>query len=603
MKAEGKALRFLCDMKILEVPFFQRKYVWEKDNWEELLEDLIEMNKSHFLGSIILKNEEEREGKDKKFFIIDGQQRLTTLSILIKALYDCMKNEQDIIIDDAKAALFYKSKPLDSEYKISIKHSYNDAKQFEEVIGKVHNNVEIESSITQEKAKEDDGLIKKCYKYFYAELSKIYKTNPEKIKDFWNFLFNPNNTILVVIELSATDEEQKIFDTINSAGIRLSGADIIKNMLYQHLMELLDDREYTTKYYKDTWEKVFENDEEVAYWSQEKATGRLKSQNIELLLRSVAIIKGIFDPNKDSLSNLPALYKAYIKGNDGEATSLNEEKTKQLIEEIINYARLYKVSIPEFDGSELFTFDDVQMRLCKILDEHDITSFNPYILYLLQEYKNDEQTLNQKLKTLECLIVRSIITKKSTKDFSKLSLNAIKDNSIVKERCSEITQEMLKNGIKTGVSNKTGKTLLFWIELYRRQKQHDEVQNLQYSFQLEHIMPKKWQEHWKEVPFVDENNIENKKDGAKMRDKKVTSLGNMTLLMGKLNPIIANHIFKLKMEGLGRKRGIIKSSPLLITQEDIVKNVYNKGNTWNEAEIYKREAFLANEIIEIWGQD
>jgi len=604
MKAEGKALTFLSGMKILEVPFFQRKYVWKKDNWEELLEDLLEINKSHFLGSIILKSAEEREGKDKKFFIIDGQQRLTTLSILIKALYDCMENERDIIIDDAKAALFYKSKPLDSEYKISIKHSYNDAKQFEEVIGSVHDNFVITSSIMQEKANDEDSLIKKCYKYFYAELKKIYKATPDKIKNFWNFLFNPTNTILVVIELSATDEEQKIFDTINSAGIRLSGADVIKNMLYQHLMEILDDREYTTEYYKDTWEKIFEDVEMLEYWSREKTTGRLKSQNIEILLRSVAIIKNVFDPNKDAISTLPYLYKTYIKSNAYKANKpLNEDETKKLIEEIIDYAILYKTHIPDFDGSELFTFDDVQMRLFKILDENDITSFNPYILYLLKKYKNNEDLLNKKLQILERFIVSSILTKKYMKDFSKLSYAAIQDDSIIQEKSKEITNEMLRESIKTGLSNKTGKMLLFWVELYRRNKVQAEVQALQYSFQLEHIMPKKWTEHWKEVPFVDENQnvIENKVEGAKIRTKKITSIGNMTLLMGKLNPLIANHIFKLKMEGLGRKHGIIKNSPLLITQDDVVKTVYNNKNNWNEAEIYKREKILFSDIIDIWG--
>ena len=75
----------------------------------------------------------------------------------------------------------------------------------------------------------------------------------------------------------------------------------------------------------------------------------------------------------------------------------------------------------------------------------------------------------------------------------------------------------------------------------------------------------------------------------------------MTLLMGKLNPIIASHIFKLKMEGLGRKHGIIKNSPLLITQDDVVKTVYNNKNNWNEAEIYKREKILFSDIIDIWG--
>ena len=94
MQATGQSLKILFDTQILEVPFFQRSYVWNKDNWEELLDDLLEAKTNHFLGSIILKNETTQSWEPRRNVIIDGQQRLTTLSILTKALYDCMKNEQ-----------------------------------------------------------------------------------------------------------------------------------------------------------------------------------------------------------------------------------------------------------------------------------------------------------------------------------------------------------------------------------------------------------------------------------------------------------------------------------------------------------------------------
>ena len=83
--------RIVSDENFLEVPFFQRKYVWKKEQWEQLFDDLKASalsRKEHFLGSVILK----RNSGNRNFAnIIDGQQRITTFSILIKAAYDELK--------------------------------------------------------------------------------------------------------------------------------------------------------------------------------------------------------------------------------------------------------------------------------------------------------------------------------------------------------------------------------------------------------------------------------------------------------------------------------------------------------------------------------
>ncbi len=83
MEAEQTAFRFIKDIELLEVPFFQRPYVWNEDNWEDLIESLLgglDKKTGIFLGSIILK-EQESNSEYKKYQVIDGQQRLTTLSI------------------------------------------------------------------------------------------------------------------------------------------------------------------------------------------------------------------------------------------------------------------------------------------------------------------------------------------------------------------------------------------------------------------------------------------------------------------------------------------------------------------------------------------
>lgn len=109
MIAEAKSLRFLGEGKKLTVPFFQRTYVWNKDNWEELLNSFDNIDTTPFLGSMILKNITSPLSPDEKM-IIDGQQRLTTITILSKALYDSLPQaikSGSGIETDLRSFLFY----------------------------------------------------------------------------------------------------------------------------------------------------------------------------------------------------------------------------------------------------------------------------------------------------------------------------------------------------------------------------------------------------------------------------------------------------------------------------------------------------------------
>ena len=91
MKAFESSLSFLADHNInkLVIPFFQRRYVWNEDNWHEMLATLQNQEIQPFLGSIILKRHENNETD-----IVDGQQRLTTLTLLTKAIYDSFEKSE-----------------------------------------------------------------------------------------------------------------------------------------------------------------------------------------------------------------------------------------------------------------------------------------------------------------------------------------------------------------------------------------------------------------------------------------------------------------------------------------------------------------------------
>ena len=266
MEAKARAFTFLGDEGAVRIPFFQRGYVWKKENWEDLLFDIIEFEKSHFLGSLILKQQKIKSGEPKDVLVIDGQQRLTTLSILVKVLYDLFdKDLQDNCRSEILKYLYYKKNATDEKYEVKIIHSRIDSLYFNKVMGKVEKNKITQLTIQDTNDITDtSNRILQCYKYFLEALSK--ETDGVR-KKLFNHILNQDNKIIVLIDLTDHDNEQVIFDTINSAGVRLSGTDIVKNALFQRAMELYN-RDEVIKLYDDYWDSIFSKEEDlINYWN------------------------------------------------------------------------------------------------------------------------------------------------------------------------------------------------------------------------------------------------------------------------------------------------------------------------------------------------
>ena len=602
MKAESKSFSFLNEIQTFEIPFFQRAYVWKKDNWEELLDDLKQVNRRHFLGSIILKkiNDSSVFGATTRVSVIDGQQRLTTLSILLKAIYDTFSDEiKANVLDDARNALFYKRKKTDSTYHIKVKHSKVDRQDFEKVIGSVDANgiTSIDYSEIANLDLDDDNSSHKilcCYKYFIDQLKTF---SPDIVSDIFDNLLSENNKMIVVIALDEDDHEQQIFDTINSAGVRLTSTDIVKNALFQKALEFCTEED-VVEFYDSTWGNVFCKDEETLhYWGKKRTIGRIQRDNSEVLLQSVAIIEKIFDPSEHTLTDIPDLYKKYIE-------EMKEKEVKEFVQKIINYAQIYRDNVPELNKTTCYSYEDSAKRLFHILDILGLTTFNPYILFLLKKYEKDEGTLDQRMNELEKFIVRRMIAGESTKGYNKNCLEFIDDETKPCRMAELISNDEVFTGLSK-IKNREATLILFWIELKRRydSKKYD-LKELKYDYTLEHIMPQKWEENWSDVPYVNAKGEEiDEAEGKVNRQKMVYSIGNMTLLTGKLNTSIQNNKFKVKMEGSPKRKGVKAYAELSITSIDIVENVYNAHKEWNEYQCLQRQVALTKEVLDIWGVD
>ncbi len=213
------------------MPFFQRAYVWTKPNWEDMLADLLEFGRPHFLGSLILKQQKPKSGEQKEVLVIDGQQRLTTLSLLLKALYDSFSDEMRTNCrNELLKYLFYKRYATDKSYQIKIVSSRIDGTQFRRIIGEAgRDSISAISKSEIEEISEKSNKVLQCYKYF---MERLEHEPEERRVQLFNQLLSNENKIIVLIDLSEHDNEQSIFDTINSAGVRLSGTDICQECAF-----------------------------------------------------------------------------------------------------------------------------------------------------------------------------------------------------------------------------------------------------------------------------------------------------------------------------------------------------------------------------------
>ncbi|WP_300673996.1 MULTISPECIES: DUF262 domain-containing protein [Helicobacter] len=582
MKAVENNFGFMEQESLIEIPFFQRAYVWEEDQWKQLFEDLkdsYENKREHFLGSIVLKQLPTNAGEGTKRSLIDGQQRLTTFSILVKCLYDSLDN------DDKRDNIKYLFKKPTKEKNPKIQHSKIDKNSFNKILQA--DNFDTLQNIEKYETGKDKGKIKdkiiRCYEYFTKQIKEV---EYHKDKEFLEFILN--SKLWVTINLDTNEDEQKIFDSINTAGLKLTATDIIKNALFAKAMELNTDYE---KLYKEYWDNLFEAKENKEFWEEEIATGRLKRVQSEIFLHAFAIIGGFFDVEKDTLENLSDIYKQKTR-------DFSAQQLESFLKKIKEYALIYQ-NFPYITKDTPLCFENDEQRLFHILKITDTNTIMPLILALKFNLKNESESLKNCLRLLEVFILTRWLCYKSTKDYNKLFAN------MTKKLNKTNPLEFLKNNLKDipkkyeiedcliskddYLANKKAALILFWIELYRRHK-NKKVQDsieLSYKWTLEHLMPQSWEENWKSIA-KDELHAEN----------LIYQIGNMTLLKNSLNSTIKNASWKTKLEGDGSRKNCIKScADLLITRELCDKTI------WNEDAIRDRTQKLTHEFLTIWDID
>lgn len=555
--------------RILEIPFFQRAYVWGIDQWERLLEDMEHVsltNKPYFLGSVILKQQPTNTGNrvgDVRT-VIDGQQRMTTLNIFFKVL--CLKTNQN--------STFERIFKLISN-DIALLHNHNDIDAFNMIL-----------NLNELKEIDSEDNVSLAYKYFKDNLI------PEKL-NFNNIL---SKVLFVGIDLDENEDEQQIFDTINSLGVKLTTAELLKNFFFNR-------DEIST--YNTYWKNVFEKDDETKnYWDFEITTGRLKRTFIDLFFFSYLQIKiqeknlNVKTEDKIEFSKVEQLFESYKKFIKD---YLNNDK-KSILTEIRDYALLFQENFEYKVVENELTNTSGMERINAIIFGLDTSTLIPYVLYILKNVTNDFDRTTL-FDFIETYIMRRMVVHANTKNYNQLFTDRLINNEILSKKqfleylegqADKVnylpSEEELKYGFETAqLINKQSAGILYFIESKIRNRQLQSTQLLGINkYSLEHLMPKKWENNW--------SKLQNQEDKIR-RNRKLLTLGNLTIITQALNSSIRDANWTIKRNGKGDKKGLNYYSAGLETISH-----YLTLNDWNEETIEERALFLYEKAKEIWKE-
>ena len=555
---------------LVEVPFFQRSYVWKEDLWARLLEDMefvVKTKKPHFLGSIILK--EGRKPKQGENFadcrtIVDGQQRLTTFLIFMKVL--CLKLKQTALFDCQFRIM---------GQMIALRHGRNDIRAFEKIM-------------SLDKAEKIDNpeptsRIIGAFNYFVEHIDE------SKLDIMTIFV----NTQFVRIDLDADEDEQQIFDTINSLGVNLTTSELLKNFFFN--------RETVGEYDK-TWADVFEQDADTKiYWDKEIETGRIKRAVIDIFFDSYFQL--FIQDKKYNISNEDKLMYSRV---DRLAQSYQHfintycDGNKNIVlDQMKDYAECFRSNLKPDQCEMSIPKEESIERINVVIFGLKNTTMIPYILYIAKNVQ-DKTELDKMYGILESYIMRRVVVHASTKNynnlFTSLILNKVLDSQTLISRlkgngdattyCPDDSE--LKIGFESSkLVNLQSKGIIYLIESKIRPDNSSTALLGFNNYSLEHLMPKKWRNNWGSCASEDEE---------KKRDSILLTLGNLAIIPQALNASIRDAAWNVKKIGKGQnKPGLLLCASGLCTLHNVLQK-----NIWDESEIENRADWLLTQAKNIW---
>ncbi|MFR4648565.1 MAG: DUF262 domain-containing protein [Megamonas funiformis] len=544
------------------VPIFQRNYSWQKSQYEQLWFDILRASKfkekqNHFIGSIVYIDMGTPAGRPQQLLLIDGQQRLTTISILLCAIKDYVQkfNLETKLINLAKIKnqFLYNSDEIDEDrYKLLL-----NVQDKETYIKLIDNTI-----FTVNKPATN---IIKCYEFFYERIEDFIKQHGQ-IDEIYAGIFKLS---LVSISLDKdSDNPQMIFESMNSTGKDLSQTDLLRNYL---LMDLTPEKQ--TRLYKTYWKPMEELFGEDIYKNDLNKFDYFIRDFLTLKSDTGYICK---------INNVYENFKRYYLDNNCEKFAV--------LKDLFTYAKYYACI-------DLLQENDDELKLYwqefKKLDSHVVY---PFLLKLYDDYSRQILIKEDFKKILQVVIsylwrraICEIPTNSLSKTFATLYQAVDKDdyvNSVIKAFVFKSSYKRFPSDYEVREKLQTKDIYHFRLRKYLLEAlenyYHKEPIDLNTAnYTIEHIMPQNiehnllWQqmlgEDWQEVHSL-----------------YLHTLGNLTITG--YNAEMSNKSFGEKVnDESGFKHSHLKLNES-IAQCDV----------WNKKSIQRRTNILTDIILKIW---
>lgn len=534
------------------IPVYQRNYDWRIDNCKRLLDDLIkihsEKRNTHFFGSLVVKPGDLHQ----ETVIIDGQQRLTTVSILLLAIANWLKDNhlEDRQINAERIITTYLidewAKPGDN-YR--LKSNPKDFKAYKALFDNSKYHIET-SNITRN------------YQYFYEQLKDIPITI-HKMMDSLRRL-----EIMIVNLNSPEDDPQLIFESLNSTGLDLTDADRIRNFLLMN--EEKAEQEFL---YHHFWEPIEER----------------THLDLNEFFRQYLTLKMAKTPRKNDIYE--TFQSFYSKTFDSK---------RNFFEDLTEYSLAYKQILENHTGSR--RIDVILYRFNRI----EITVIHSFLMAILRDYNEGEIVEDEVVNILvviESYIARRMITQTPSNALSKIMATLYRDvgRSMSPEyEISEVVAYILLNKKRSGyfpddedVINALKSRDMYNINSRFRTYFFERLENTNHAetlnvyegveegdFSIEHIMPQKLSATWVEELGTNHQEI---------HKTYLNNLGNLTLTG--YNSKYSNRPF---IEKKTIDKGFNDSHFSFLNQ------LAKRNNQWSEGEILERRNALISQALETW---
>jgi hypothetical protein len=619
MEAHTRSPRELFEGKEhYEIPSFQRPYVWnEEDQWAPLWGDVIrvaetyvrskeedpddDVDAHHFLGAVVYESRSPIAGDVTRHDVIDGQQRMTTIQLLLDAV-------QEVVVgrghDDQAESLEELILNLSPRFKgkrerFKLWPSQADRKAFEEAMDPIGPST-------------SDHQISKAHRFFRADAERWIIGEPDdngiappgseelRVEALSSTL--QDRLVLVAIDLTGHDDSQLIFETLNDRGTPLLKADLIKNWLFRRGEQLKAD--------VDGWAETRWAEFDTAWWREEIRQGRLMRSRIDIFVQYWLTMRRQDDVKTEDTFRVFVGYAEPLLASASDA--------ERLVDELRRDADTYK----SFAQLGVSTPQGSFYR--RVIERLELAATTPVFLWLVSDnHVVPAGQVGVALNALESWAFRRALLGLTTKDVNRFAVAILKQlgaadsatvgdvlHAYLSEQTAEtrlwpsdarMEKEVPTRWLYGNLRRDRLWTVIGAIEQHlREQDSKYEAVQLPADLQIEHVMPRGWRSHWDTDPKLDH-------DAAAERDRRVNTLGNLTLVTQSLNGSLSNRPWTdAEATGLGLaeggrpgtgKRSLLDQFSLLVLNKELLSG---HPEEWTDEDIEKRSVDMVKVLCSIW---